>query len=329
MIKLFWFLIIERQMRALHVVEIDSLSDSAERLLMRKKAAIQAILKLQDAIDPFCKCVVIGIANLAHTGADVMVSKLLPKGMTGVLGAMITVKDETVWAPGHLSKRHVKRSGKAIHSQRVAEVKAHDAAGKDVCDEHKVTEADISEDVGNVTDPRLVGCGYDLRRQQVVTAPEAGPGRTMGTPHSWHQQVALTQQGKEPVPTDVDALLRQSVRQFFPELARPHAAMPMANRLDSRHDGLGLRGALGLAPLQLIVCLATDAKVPTELRQRVPLLCRLVGRVRMVDDLGPKVFLDPFSIPCPPLPPRSPVHGALAALGRGPIQATVPVLPTL
>ncbi|MEZ4674071.1 MAG: hypothetical protein R2932_07470 [Caldilineaceae bacterium] len=56
---------------------------------------------------------------------------------------------------------------------------------------------------------RLVGCGYDLRRQQVVTAPEAGPGRTMGTSHSWHQQVALTQQDKEPVPTDVDALLRQ------------------------------------------------------------------------------------------------------------------------
>ncbi|MEZ4615405.1 MAG: hypothetical protein R2867_07810 [Caldilineaceae bacterium] len=114
---------------------------------MRKKAAIQAILKLQDAIDPFCKCVVIGIANLAHTGADVMVSKLLPKGMTGVLGAMITVKDETF---GRLALEQAPCQAPRVRPSTVSEsleVKAHDAAGKDVCDEHKVTEADISEDV--------------------------------------------------------------------------------------------------------------------------------------------------------------------------------------
>ncbi|MEZ4614209.1 MAG: hypothetical protein R2867_01660 [Caldilineaceae bacterium] len=104
-----------------------------------------------------------------------------------------------------------------------------------------------------------LGAVTTFRRQQVVLAPEAGPGRTMGTPHSWHQQVALTQQGKEPVPTDVDALLRQSVRQLFPSLRVPMrrcrwrivwtaATMVSASR------------CVGLGAIALIVCLATDAK---------------------------------------------------------------------
>jgi len=247
------------------IVQPDGLN---EGLLLIDKQFIQPVFKLENTIDPFGHSVIITVTNLAHTGPYFVMVQQILIGFADVLNAVITVVNEPFKRLVSLLDGHLQGSQRPFQTERIAQIEAHNPAGVQVSHQGQIDKACFSGDVGNIVDPGLIGLADGCLGQQVFVVPLARPGGPGGSLFGLDQQLVPTQQLKELVSTQLNALAGPDGLQLVEQFATAHSLVGLPFVPHQRQDHFFLLLALLLTSFHLVMGLTTDLIPLTQLVHR-------------------------------------------------------------
>ena len=257
---------LERQMRTVSVVIVNSLSGSEVDLVKIGETGVQIILRFERSNHAFGECIVITVANFAHTGTDTVLGQDIQVRARGVLYAMIAVVNEFSFLFGELFESHPQAINSTIGGQGAGYVPTDNKARVQIHQQEKISEASqLHFQISDITYPHLIGLRNRHSGQQVRSKPIA---RDRGAPigfRAFHEHISLTQQAKKTVPADLYAFYGQHWPYFQQHFAGSQPRMFAPHLSHHFQDNLFLNLPLHVAFCLLIMCLASDAKLGTDL----------------------------------------------------------------
>ena len=159
---------IQRHMRTVSVVIVNSLFGSEKHLVMISETGIQIILILKSANYTFSEDIVITVANFAHTGTDTVLGQDFHVWARSVLHAMTAVVDEISFRFRELLESYPQAINRTIGSQRAGHVPTDNEARVQIHQQEKISEAPhLYLQISDVTYPYLIGLRYSHSRQQI------------------------------------------------------------------------------------------------------------------------------------------------------------------
>ena len=97
---------VEREMRTISVVEMNSLGSGQSDLTIIDETSIECVLMFEGTNHPFCKDVVVAVANGTHTWPNTFLKQNLHVRMSTVLDPMIGMMNAVVFYFREVFKRH-------------------------------------------------------------------------------------------------------------------------------------------------------------------------------------------------------------------------------
>ena len=137
-----------------------------------EQAFAQGIFEFKNAVDALRQGIVITVADLAHTGTDLVSGQDVAIRMTGVLDAMITMMNQAGQRTGGLSDGHLEGAQGAFDSQGGGDIVADDEARAGIGDQSEITEAMLGFQIGDIADPDLLDLGEPQVTEQIGTGPQ-------------------------------------------------------------------------------------------------------------------------------------------------------------
>src|ERR1017187_9032267 len=224
------------------VGQINRLSHCQKRLRLGFELPAQAILALENAVDPLGQCILRAMIRLGHAHAQPVIHHPVYILMAAILRPLIRMMDGR-GSGGHLRHRLLERRQAPASLQRVATVVAHHLARDLVGQQRQIQESHGRAHVGQIPHPDLIGLAHRQtldpvaeHRQTVLGIGRAGILRRLGL----QQQPLLAQHLQEPVPPQPYPFLDQYPFEHKVQLARTEPRLDLPFLDHQRHHQLGI-----------------------------------------------------------------------------------------